>query len=157
MFLWLVLACTTTSSSLSLTCDLSTPVLAPAAAAPGETVVATTGPLTESWDTTVSVGSVAASGVVVARQECDACDECVSAAECNVCLECDDCIADCATCVETVTFTVPDAALGATTVTITNLHAASAPVAFVVVEPGSDTGDTGDTADTGGETGDSAP
>lgn len=149
MFLWMVLACTTTSSSLSLTCDLSAPAFAPPEAAPGETVVATTGPLTETWDTTVSVGSTPATGVVVARQDCDACDECVSAAECNVCLECDDCIADCATCVETVSFTVPDVALGATTVTITNLHASSAPVAFVVVEAGADTGEGTDTGDTG--------
>ncbi len=153
MFLWLVLACTTTSSSLSLTCDLSTPVFTPAEAAPGATVVAATGPLTESWDTTVSVGSTPATGVVVARQDCDACDECFSAAECNVCGECDDCIADCATCVETVSFTVPDVALGSTSVTITNLHAASAPTAFVVVE--ADTG--GDTASDTGDTGDSAP
>ncbi|GDX80093.1 hypothetical protein LBMAG42_19040 [Deltaproteobacteria bacterium] len=149
MFLWLVLGCTTTSSSLSLTCDLAAPALSPTEAAVGETVVAITGPLTESWDTTVSVGSTPASGVVVTRQDCDACDECVAAAECNVCLECDECITDCAACVETVSFVVPEVALGATTVTITNLHAASAPVAFTVVEAAADTGtDTGDTGDT---------
>ena len=154
MYLWLVLACTTTSSSLSLTCDLTTPGLSPAEAAPGETVVATTGPLTESWDTTVFVGSTPATGVVVTRQDCDACDECVNAAECNVCGECNECVSDCSTCIETVTFTVPEGALGATTVTPTNLHASSSPVAFGVGEPAP--GDSGDTADSE-DTGDTAP
>ena len=144
MVLWMIFACTTTTSSVSLTCDLSAPVLVPASAPTGATVVATTGPLTESWDTSVAVGGVAASQVVVGREGCEECDSCREAAVCNVCGECADCATDCSTCVETVSFVVPDVPAGSTTLTITNLHAASAPVAFAVLGREGDRGEAED-------------
>ncbi len=148
MFLWLALACDTSSEALSLHCTLDTPVFSPAEAAPGDTVVATTAPLTEVWDTTVQVGTDAASVVAVDRNECSACDTCRETVGCTSCDECTDCAEDCATCVQTVSFTVPAVAVGATTVTITNIHGATAEGRLVVVESSADTGDTGDTADT---------
>lgn len=144
MVLWMIFACTTTTSSVSQTCDLSTPVLTPASALPGATVVASTGPLTESWDTSVAFVGAAASQVVVGRDACEDCDSCRAAAVCNVCGECADCAIECSTCIETVSFAVPDVPAGSTTLTITNLHAASSPVAFTVLEGGADSGEAED-------------
>jgi hypothetical protein len=118
--------------------------------------------MTESWDTTVGVGSVAATGVSVDRAECDACDTCREEQECNVCGTCTACADDCASCVESVSFVVPDLAPGTYGVVVTNLHAASVAVDLTVTSPdtgGTDTGDTGagDSGDTGAaDSGDTA-
>jgi hypothetical protein len=140
MFWLLVLACTTTSSAVSAHCALDKPVLVPTEAAPGSTVVATTGPLTTVYDTQVSVGTTAAAVVDVDRSTCDACDACREAAACTSCDACSDCATDCANCVQTVSFVVPDVAPGAAPVTITNIHAVS-PTATLTVTPAADTGE----------------
>jgi len=143
--LWLLLlGCSTDSSSLSLLCELRKPVLAPAEARPGETVVATTGPLTAAFDTAVSVGGTAAKVTALDRTTCDECDTCRDAADCSSCDECTSCATECSTCVETVSFTVPDLAPGATTVTVTNLHAASRAAALTVSAAADTGGDSGE-------------
>lgn len=144
MFWLLVLACTTTSSTVSPHCALDKPVLAPSEAAPGATVVATTGPLTTVYDTQVSVGTASAAVLDVDRSTCDACDTCREAAGCTSCDECTACADDCATCVQTVSFVVPDVAPGATPVTVTNIHAVS-PAGTLTVTAATDTG--GDSAE----------
>ncbi len=148
MVFFLILACSTSSELVSLHCELPAALLTPPSGAPGTEVVATTGPLTELWDTSVRMGSTAAVVTDVTRATCDECDSCRAAAECTSCDACPDCIIDCTPCVETVTFVVPDVAIGTAAVTITNIHGASARSEFAVSE--ADTaGDTGDSGDTG--------
>jgi len=140
MLFFLALACTVSSSSTVLHCDLTGPALSPSESAPGSTVVAVGRPMTEVWDTTVRVGSTDATVSSVDRTDCDACDTCREAAECNVCGTCTECAADCATCVESASFVVPELAPGSYPVVVTNLHAASSAVTLVVTP--ADTGDT---------------
>ncbi|MSQ02988.1 MAG: hypothetical protein EXR71_14055 [Myxococcales bacterium] len=145
MMVFLILACSTSTELVSLHCELPAPLFAPASGASGTEVVATTGPLTELWDTSVRVGSTAATVSAVTRATCDECDSCRASAECTSCDACTDCIVDCSACVETVTFVVPDVAVGPAAVTISNIHGSSARVDFQVSE--ADTADTGDSGD----------
>ncbi len=148
MVFLLILACSTSSELVSLHCELPAPLLTPGAGAPGTEVVAIIGPMTELWDTSVRVGSTAAHVNAVTRATCDECDSCRASAECTSCDACTDCTVDCLACIETVTFVVPDVAVGAAAVTISNIHGTSARVDFGVSEADTagDTGDTGDTA-----------
>lgn len=150
MWFLLALGCSTSSEAISLHCTLDTPSFSPSAAAPGDTVVATTHPLTELWDTTVHLGATPAEVVALSRggeeELCASCDACREAAGCTACDSCFTCNDECATCVETVSFVVPAVAEGTATVTITNVHGSTAEGRLTVVAPGTDTGDTGDTA-----------
>ncbi len=159
----LMLACTESTGSTVPRCDLTAPVITPAESPGGGTVVAVSRPMTEVWDTVVTVGAVNATISAVDRSECDSCDSCRETAECNVCDSCASCATECATCVESVSFVVPELAPGSHQVVVTNLHAASAAVSLTVIEAdtGSDTGadtggDTSDSADTGGDSADGA-
>ncbi len=152
MSLFLVLACTVADSSTVLHCDLTGPLLEPAEAEPGVSVRAVSRPMTEVWDTSVYVGGTPAAVTAVERVECDACDTCREEAECNVCDSCTDCAADCAPCVESATFTVPQLAPGPHAVVLTNLHASASAVVLTVTA--ADTGDSGDSGDT--DSGDTA-
>lgn len=146
MWWMMLLACTTESDPLSLHCTLDTPSFAPATAAPGDTVVATTRPLTELWDTTVHVAGTPAEVVALSRggEEalCDACDSCREDAGCTACDACLTCTEACSTCVETVSFVVPSVALGAAAVTVTNVHGSTSAGRLTVVGETADTGDT---------------
>ena len=146
---FLFIACETEATGYSLNCDMPAPALAPADGAPGATIIATGNAYTEVHDTVVTVGGEAASVLDVERADCDACDECRVNAGCTSCDDCDDCASDCLTCVETVSFAVPDLPTGAYPVTVTNLHGQSANAAFAVTAAPvtDDTGDTGDTGD----------
>lgn len=151
-----LLACDDVTVSDPPTCALSAPAASPATAAPGDVVTLTTGPLTEVWDTLLTVGGVRAEVGDVTRAECDDCDTCFTTEGVGACGACDS---SCATCVETVTFTVPSLAAGTWPVEVANRHGRSPRIDFVVTAPSGDTGDTGasDTGETGAsETADSA-
>lgn len=123
-------------------CDLVVS-LEPAAAAPGDTIVASGGPFSEVYDHVVQVGGVAAEVVEVER-----CLECLSCREsdpdlclaCGPCLSCDEV---CDACEPTLSFVVPeDVPTGSTTVSILNAYGSSSAVPFEVVGA-TDTSDTG--------------
>lgn len=155
-------ACETDSTGYSLQCDLAAPALAPAEAAPGESIVATGNAFTEVYDTVVTVGGEAATIIDLERADCVECDECQVSAGCTACDDCDACATECLPCVETLTFSVPTVPVGWHPVTLTNLHGQSAASSLLVTEGSGDTGDTGDTGvnDSGdtstGDSGDSA-
>lgn len=134
MFLLLFVACDTTSLSSGPTCALGVPTLTPASAAPGEQVVLTVEPLTDVWDTAITVGSARATIVDLDRSTCDDCDDCRDTGGCSVCESCDDCAEPCAGCVETVTITVPDIAPGEWPVEVINRHGRSERVTLTVTE-----------------------
>jgi hypothetical protein len=144
-----LLACSTEETVEYATCTLDAPAASPTTAAPGDTVVLTSSPLTEVWDTVVLVGGARAELVSLDRTDCDDCDDCLDEAECDACdLECEDCTETCATCVETVTIVVPSVAAGEQDVQLLNRYGRSALGTLTVLA-----GDTGDT-DTGLDTGD---
>jgi hypothetical protein len=145
-----LLACTSDELETTSGCTLDAPVAAPASGAPGDEVVLTSAPLTEVWDTLVTVGGTRATVLDLTRDGCDDCDTCVDDAECTVCdVECVDCTETCATCVETVTIVVPDLPAGDHAVQVVNRHGTSE-LGTLTVLAGADTGDT----DTGADTGD---
>lgn len=148
MFL-LLLGCTETTTLTLPSCTVELHEAAPAAALPGEQVVVTATPVTEDFDTALSVGGVRAEIVSVDRADCDACDACMTDAECGTCsADCDACDALCeATCVETITFVVPAVDAGETRIELFNAHGGSNRLAFEVLGA-SDSGDPGDSGAT---------
>lgn len=162
--------CTTGSSSASYQiCDLSATV-EPVEASVGETVVATGRPFSDTYDTQVTVGGLAAPVLDVARTDCFECDACRIIADCDDCSACLTCAESCESCVETTTFTVPSGTSGTQPVVITNRFGTSSGITLSILasEPEDDdtgtpddtgseddtgsTGDTGDTDDTGSDT-----
>ena len=144
--------CATSTTVVSERCDVTLDQAEPAIAGPQETVVLYGSPFTEAYDTVVFVGTTAAE-VESAERDCDECDECREEALCTECDDCDDCATECNTCLETVTFLVPDVEDGETKITLLNAHGRSNELAFTVfteIDTGTDTaGDTAtDTADT---------
>lgn len=130
---------------------LVTGVPTPDVAAPGDVVVLDGAPYSEDYDTIVRVGGVGALAVDVTREACSACDACRASEGCRTCGTCEGCDADCDTCVQTLSFTVPDVPAGDAPIVVFNRHGTSAPVPFTVVAgPDTDLPDTGmiDTADT---------
>lgn len=148
--LLLLAACLDETALVTSTCSLGVPVLSTTEAAPGDQVTVTVAPLTAAWDTAITVGPARATVVDLAREGCDTCDTCRATEGCSQCGECSACETDCATCVETVTFLVPEVAAGTWPVEIVNEFGRSERVNLTVTASG-DTGDTGDTgpADTG--------
>jgi hypothetical protein len=143
LLLSLFVGCTDETTTYSLHCDLEAPVLSAISAAPGDTVVARTRPLTEVQDTVVSVGGTRAAISDLGRDECDACDECRSDAGCTSCSDCDECAADCATCDEWVSFVTPDLPLEEHPVTITNVHGTSGAARLLLTAPDTGASDSG--------------
>jgi hypothetical protein len=139
LLLLLLAACDVAIGTAVPTCTLDAPIAEPTEAAPGDTVTVRTRPLTESYDTVVTLGAVRASDVAVTRAECDACDTCRADNGCSACGTCTVCDEDCASCDETLTFTVPVVAAGTHALRVTNAHGASASAQLVVV--GADSGE----------------
>ena len=109
--------------------------LTPAAAVVGEAVVAEGRQFTTVLDTVVTVGGASAMVVAVERTDCDTCDSCRadSRSNCTLCGTCEACEEACATCVEALTFEVPEQEPGSAPVQITNGYGASFPIAFEVL------------------------
>ncbi|MDP2313467.1 MAG: hypothetical protein Q8P41_11220 [Pseudomonadota bacterium] len=128
----LMVACESTTITSDPTCAIELPTLSTTTAAPGESIVLTTTPLTEVWDTVVTVGSLTAEIVEVDRSTCDDCDDCRDTGGCASCGECDACTTACDTCVETLTFIVPDLAAGEWPVELVNRHGRSESVLLTV-------------------------
>jgi hypothetical protein len=169
--LWLA-GCGSTAIDVFETCDLEA-TLDVNQGAPGDTVVASGGPWTTSWDTRVEIGGVPAPVTAVTRNSaCGECEVCREEAECLICGTCIggeldearriECFGDpfdddddglCGQCEETVTFVVPAIAPGSTTLVLITANGASSPQPFVVLAV-DDTGDTSDTASSStGDTG----
>jgi len=110
----------------------------------GADVVATGRPFSDISDTSVRFGGAEAQLLDVARDDCSVCDTCRTNAvpACDVCVVCPQCRSECADCVQTVTFRVPEVPPGETSVVVTNGYGVSPPLPFTVLAP--DTGDTGD-------------
>lgn len=147
----MAVACRGTAAVAYYRCDLTVSI-EPAEGFPGDTIVVSGGPLTDAYDTLVTVAGVRAEVGEVSRDDCDLCDECKLDAACYDCQICQDCDIDCEDCTESFSFVVPDTAGGDTTVVISNSYGSSEPLTFVVL------GNDGDTADTASDTAaDTAP
>lgn len=149
-----LVACSSTSTPLAQRCDITLQAPEPAAGVPGTLVTVRGSPLTADYDTALYLGGLPVPLESLDRSSCEAdqadgsagCDECRAAADCLACGDCDDCDQVCATtCVESFTFTVPEAPAGATTLWILNAHGQSNTVPFEVQAAPV----AGDTADSG--------
>lgn len=171
MSLLLLLACNPLSVIVYDVCELQlqADVASPRAGAP---VTFTGGPFSEAYDTVVSVDGTAVDVDGIERTNCTACDACRANAECTTCGDCIGCRADCASCEQTLSITLPTVASGRVPVAVSNRHGAG--VVFLEIagtspntgdtaspmpsgDTGSSTADTGSgTADTGSGTGTTA-
>jgi hypothetical protein len=128
--------------------------LAPAEARVGDQVIATGGPFSDEYDTRLTINGVRAEIDLIERTDCDACDLCRVDSDCISCGTCTACTDVCATCVPTMTFTVPDAVPpGQVSLVVLNRYGGSRAVPFTVLDDGADTApndtaasDTSDTA-----------
>lgn len=149
----MLFGCSTTSTQLAQNCDVRLLELDPSEASIGDTVTATGRPMTSVWDTAVFVGSDRASLVDVNRLDCEACDECREAENCDACSDCAPCLTECTeTCVEQVSFVVPNISESSSTVSMYNGHGQSNLLPISLVS----TTDTG-TPDSGTPSDTSAP
>jgi hypothetical protein len=149
--------CTTPTEILALRCDVYVDDLDPQIAEVGESVVLTGSPYTSVYDSAVYVGDTRATVTAVDRDGCTTCDSCRAQFGCTECGDCDVCDRECTvSCVETVTFTVPDVSDGDQRVQLFNGHGQSHVVELTVLDtsPVDDSGneDTGP-ADTGSDSG----
>ncbi len=139
MVLALLMGCTTTTSSLPPTCELSAPELSVETASPGVSVTAHATPMTTAWDTVVTVGAQRAEVVTVERNGCEACDACTETNACSTCgITCAACVDACAACDETVVFVVPELPEGSHDVVVRN-GVGSSPRAVLAVTGTDDT------------------
>ncbi len=152
--------CSTLPSNYALRCDVTLDSISPTNASPGDSVVVTGGPFTSTYDSAVYVGESRAVVDDVDRSSCYECDSCQAENNCSVCGDCDVCDAVCATtCIEALTFVVPDLPTGTYAVQLFNGHGQSNAATLSVQgtstsesNPTDDTGaqdDTGTTGDTG--------
>ena len=117
----------------------------PESGLPGDVITLEGGPFSATWDTVVRVGGVDATVTDVVRTSCDTCDTCRADAGCLACGACADCDADCAPCVQTVLFLVPDVTPGIQPVVLYNQHGTSDVASLTVLGASPDTDAPSDT------------
>ena len=136
----LTAACTTSTTSVSVTC-LVEGWLSSETAEVGHEVSFSGTPLTDAADTWVSVGGVPAEILDVTRENCALCDACKEAesATCHSCGRCEACAESCASCVETVDFVVPSVPNGEQAVVVVNSYGAADGLTLEITAPADDT------------------
>jgi hypothetical protein len=139
MWWFLALACVGGSVDTLPVCAPEAPVPTPAVAAPGDSVLLATEPLTEVFDTVVTVGAARAEVLAVDRSSCGDCDTCRAEALCSDCGACESCDTACDTCAPTVEIVVPSLPDGSYPVTVVNTHGTSA-VGTLTIASGTDSG-----------------
>ena len=170
MFLLLtqvLVGCGGSNPEVFATCEVDL-ALEPSQGFPGDEVVASGGPFSERYDTVVAIDGVSADIVDIDRVDCSTCDTCRFNNGCATCGRCFACEDACASCEQSLTFTVPEVDAGVRVVNVRNRHGESPFVEFLVLgntgtadtQATSNTGDTastGHTADSASHTADSAP
>ncbi len=138
----LLLACANTAETTFPTCTVDLIGLEPASAQVGDTVTLTATPLTQLQDSALRVGGVDAVVSSLDRTDCETCDSCRSTNGCAECgQDCDACDAECRdSCVETLTFLVPELAPGSHGVVLYTAHGGSLQTSLEVLEAAGDTG-----------------
>lgn len=131
-------ACSTSNTTYPGTCLVDVSLAIPQARV-GDVVVIDGGPFTVDYDTQVLVDGVAATGISVSRIDCDPCDTCVDDQDCDGCRECTACDEDCAPCLETTSFIVPDVEPGVQAVVLINAYGASEGLVLDVLPAADDT------------------
>lgn len=127
-------ACDQANNATFEQCELDLGLEA-SSAAPGATIVATGGPLSDALDTVVRVDGVEATVEEVTRDEsCDDCTTCRATTEgCGVCTTCDACASACEACVESLSFVVPAVEAGEVGIIVTNSFGVSPTLPLQVV------------------------
>jgi len=126
--------CVTETAAELPTCELQ--VTAPAeTVSTADSVTVVGRPFTNLLDTSVRFEGSEAPVTNVDREDCTLCDPCRESAGCTVCETCEACTASCETCIETVTFDVPELATGKYTVVFRNRYGLSTPADWDVVNP----------------------
>lgn len=149
----LLLACSQITTTTVGTCTVEVTDLSPAEAPPGETVVLTGSPMTQLYDTLVTVNGQQATLSELSRTNCESCDACRTTNACLACGDCDNCDQLCnEDCTETISFVVPEVTTGTHPVQLINAYGVSQPTTLNVHNSNTDTSSPSDTG-TGKDTG----
>ena len=147
LLILLVSGCDYEDVFLFSSCDVEA-TITPASGVPGDEVLATGGPFTEVYDTTVNFDGVYGEVTSVNRLDCEFCDSCREDVGCLACGPCEPCEAACETCAESMIIVVPKVEAGVSTVTITNGFGTTKGLEFNIVGETTTT-ETGSTTTTG--------
>ena len=140
----------TTTTTVLDACRLEASIETTGVVQPGDSVAIAAHPLTADFDTLVLVDGIEADAFVD-RADCSVCDACIADAGCDPCGDCEECEISCSTCVEHVTFVVPDVA-GTVPVALINSYGSADMELSVLGDTGVEDTDTGvEDTDTGVE------
>ena len=107
----------------------------------GQRATITATPMSEAWDSRITLGSTSVLAEDLNRINCEACDSCRERYECLDCFDCDSCDAICkSTCSEQLTFQVPDTLAGSYPLSLINRFGQSASTDVVITASTLDTG-----------------
>jgi hypothetical protein len=137
-------ACDTTTSDTLTNCVVSIS-LDTDHGLPGDEISASGTPFSTTYDSLISFNGVTADVTDVTRNDCSLCDSCREEAACAPCGACVPCLLQCDACQENISFLVPDAPTGSTTVTLINAFGTSTPAPFEIDRHPLATTNTGET------------
>jgi len=140
MFAVFLLACDTTETQISDKCTVD--IVQPTETFEvGSEVSVIASPLSEAWDTVVTIDELSSLVTGLDRDNCEQCDQCKEQYECYSCYDCDSCDYLCkTTCIEKVNFIVPEGDEKSSLLHITNRYGQSPPISVDIVLPSLDTG-----------------
>lgn len=147
LLILLVSGCDYEDVFLFSSCDVEA-TITPSSGLPGDEVMATGGPFTEVYDTTVNFDGIYGEVTSVNRFDCELCDSCREDVACLACGPCEPCESACETCAESMFIIVPKVEAGVSAVTITNGFGTTNGLEFDVVGETTTT-ETGITTTTG--------
>lgn len=141
MLVWFLFSCQTSELIISDKCTIQVREVEPNPLVAGQTATLIATPMSEAWDSRISIAQESVLANQLERIGCESCDSCKMRYECNDCFDCDSCDYLCkSNCVEKLTFTVPDSISGAHPLYLSNRFGQSEPYAVEVESSIVDTG-----------------
>ena len=138
--IWLF-ACDSSEIVVSDKCTVEIEQISPTPLIAGQQATMTAKPMSEPWDSRISIGQSSVLAASLERIGCEECDSCRARYNCLDCFDCDSCDVLCQdTCSEQLTFQVPNALEGDFQLYLVNRFGQSQPLSISVYPQPFDTG-----------------
>ena len=137
----LLFACDSSEVVVSDKCTVEIEQISPNPLISGQQATMVATPMSEPWDSRISIGQTSVLGEALERIGCEECDSCRAQYECLDCFDCDSCDLLCQnTCSEQLTFQVPNELEGDFQLYLVNRFGQSQPFSISVSAESLDTG-----------------
>ena len=134
-------ACESSEIVVSDKCTVEIEQISPSPIIAGQQATLVATPMSEPWDSRISIGQHSILAETLERIGCDECDSCRAQYECLDCFDCDNCDLLCKnTCTEQLSFQVPNALEGDFQLYLINRFGQSEPYNISVLNEALDTG-----------------